>query len=160
MIEEKLKNWKKELKKISLDTTFRGDSSSIFVKGPYIVGYDEFCDLSFRISNSTDGFNFFIERSGSTIINSNVYKEKIDKVYIVYKNILKDIIDFERSIFYFGHFRYPSEAPHSNTLEVQCRRASLQLLGALAWAAKARACLPSGENLSGFSSAMTLSSSG
>ena len=98
MIEEKLKNWKKELKKISLDTTFRGDSSSIFVKGPYIVGYDEFCDLSFRISNSTDGFNFFIERSGSTIIDSNVYNEKSDKVFIVYKNILKDIIDFERSI--------------------------------------------------------------
>ena len=98
MIEEKLKNWKKELKKISLDTTFRGDSSSIFVKGPYIVGYDEFCDLSFRISNSTDGFNFFIERSGSTIINSNVDIEKSDKVFIVYKNILKDIIDFEKSI--------------------------------------------------------------
>jgi hypothetical protein len=98
MIEEKLKNWKKELKKISLDTTFRGDSSSIFVKGPYIVGYDEYSDLSFRISNSTDGFNFFIERSGSTMIDSNIDIEKSDKVFIIYKNILKDIIDFERSI--------------------------------------------------------------
>lgn len=98
MIEEKLKNWKKELKKISLDTEFRGDSSSIYIKGPYIVGYEEFCDLSFRISSSNSGFNFYIERSGNTIINSSVGFDRCDNVFIVYKTILKDIVDFERSI--------------------------------------------------------------
>jgi hypothetical protein len=32
------------------------------------------------------------------MIDSNIDIEKSDKVFIIYKNILKDIIDFERSI--------------------------------------------------------------
>lgn len=118
MIEEKLKNWKKELKKISLDTEFRGDSSSIYIKGPYIVGYEEFCDLSFRISSSNSGFNFYIERSGNTIINSSVGFDRCDNVFIVYKTILKDIVDFERPSSISWRIRHFPDLPKEDERDI------------------------------------------
>lgn len=98
---EKLKNWKSELKKITPDIGIRTSSNSDHIEAPYLVGYDEKCDISFRISYCSvlnEGFRFYIERSGDTKINSYVDIDKSNTTFIVYKEILKDIIEFEKSI--------------------------------------------------------------
>lgn len=99
---EKLKNWKSEL--ITPDIVIRTSSNSDHIEVPYLVGYDEQCDISFRISYCSkgsvlnEGFRFYIERSGDTKINTYVDIDKSNNSFIVYKKILKDIIEFEKSI--------------------------------------------------------------
>lgn len=101
---DKLKIWKSELKKITPDIGIRTSSNSDHIEAPYLVGYNEKCDISFRISYCSkgrvlnEGFRFHMERRGNTEINNYVDIDKSNTTFIVYKKILKDIIEFESSI--------------------------------------------------------------
>ena len=100
----KLQSWRNDLSKICKGISFRKKGNS-FIEGPYIVGYDENNDISFRIefcpekiyhsNHYPPGFLFHIAWKGHNRLNRRIAMGYCDEGFESYKYMLDAIIDFE-----------------------------------------------------------------
>lgn len=101
---EILKNWQKKLESIS--TIEYRKKGSLYCGGPYIVGYHSSADISFRISYEKqtqtsynifpDGFLFYIEHKGSTILNCRIKLDECEQGFKSYLYILEEIVEQDK----------------------------------------------------------------